>query len=101
MIKFKVYQLRTKKWNVLFADGMTCFLSDKSSYGHSSFSYECFSKFSGLKLNEGKKKFLRLGVYNLPESFPHGSKLSIQILGAQFDYDELPKEKSQFWSNPQ
>lgn len=28
-----------------------------------------------------KKKFLRLGGYNLPESFPDESKLSIQILG--------------------
>lgn len=53
------------------------------------------------KIERRKKKFLRLGVYNLPESFPHESKLSIQILGVQFDYDELSKEKSQFWSNPQ
>ena len=32
----------------------------------------------------------------MPESFPHESKLSIQILGVKFDYDELSKEKNNF-----
>ena len=49
----------------LFADDMTCFLRNKSSYVHLSSSLECFSKFSSLKLNEGKTEFFRLGVQNM------------------------------------
>ena len=68
----------------LFADDMTCFLRNKSSYQHLSSSLECFSKFSGLKLNEEKTEFFRLGVHNLCEGFPRKFKLSIQILGCAF-----------------
>ena len=80
----------------LFADDMTCFLRNKSSYQHLSSSLECFSKFSGLKLNEEKTEFFRLGVHNLGEWFPHEFKLSIQILGVHFDYDELSRKKANF-----
>ena len=80
----------------LFADDMTCFLRNKSSYQHLSCSLECFSKFSGLKLNEEKTEFFRLGVHNLCEEFPCKFKLSIQILGVHFDYDELSREKAHF-----
>ena len=80
----------------LFADEMTCFLRNKSSYQHLSCSLECFSKFSGLKLNEEKTEFFRLGVHNLCEEFPCKFKLSIQILGVHFDYDELSREKTNF-----
>ena len=80
----------------LFADDMTCFLRNKSSYQHLSCSLECFSKFSGLKLNEEKTEFFRLGVHNLCEEFPCKFKLSIQILGVHFDYDELSREKANF-----
>ena len=54
----------------LFADDMTCFLRNKSSYQHLSCSLACFSKFPGLKLNEEKTEFFRLGVHNLCEEFP-------------------------------
>ena len=57
---------------------------------------ECFTKFSGLKLNEEKTEFFRLGVYNLSESFHHEFKLSIQILGVHFDCDEFSGEKANF-----
>ena len=80
----------------LFADDMTCFLRNKSSYQHLSSSLECFSKFSGLKLNEEKTELFRLGVYNLREWFPYEFKLSIQILGVHFDYDELSRKKANF-----
>ena len=53
----------------LFADDMTCFLRNKSSYQHLSSSLECFSKFSGLYLNEENTEFFRLGVHNLCEWF--------------------------------
>ena len=55
-----------------------------------------FSKFSGLKLNEEKTEFFRLGVYNLCEWFPRKFKLSIKILGVHFDYDELSRKKANF-----
>ena len=80
----------------LFADDMTCFLRNKSPYQHLSSSLECFSKFSGLKLNEEKTEFFRLGVHNLGEWFRHEFKLSIQILGVHFDNDELSRKKANF-----
>ena len=73
----------------LFADDMTCFLRNKPSYQHLSSSLNCFSKFSGLKLNKQKTEFFWLGVHNMCEWFPHQFKLSIQILGVYFDYDEI------------
>ena len=77
----------------LLADDMTCFLRNKSSYQHLSSRLECFSKFLGLKLNEEKTEFFRVGVHNLCEWFSHEFKLSIQILGVHFDYDELSRKK--------
>lgn len=71
-----------------------------SSYEHPSSSLECFSKFSGLKLklklNKVRTEFFCLGVQNLSESFLHGFKLSIPILGMHFDYDELSRKKANF-----
>ena len=80
----------------LFAHDMTCVLRNKSSYQHLSSSLECFSKFSGLKLNEEKTEFFRLGIHNLREWFPYEFKLSIKILGGHFDYDELSRKKANF-----
>ena len=80
----------------LFADDMTCFLRNKSSYQHLSSSLECFSKFSGLKLNEEKTEFFRLRVHNLGGWSPYEFKLSIQILGVHFDYNELSRKKANF-----
>jgi len=67
-----------------------------SSYQHFSSSQECFSKFSGLKLIKEKTEFFQLGIHNLCEWFPHEFKLSIQILGVHFDYDELSRKKPNF-----
>ena len=80
----------------LFADDMTCFLRNQSSYQHLSSSLECFSKFSGLKLNEEKTEFYRLGVHKLCKWFPHEFRFSIQILDVHFDYDELSTKKANF-----
>ena len=63
----------------LFADDMTCFLRNKSSYQHLSSSLECFSKFSGLKLNEEKTEFFRLGFI----TWVNGSLMS---LSSQFKF---------------
>ena len=43
----------------LFADDMTCFLKNKSSYQDLSSSLKCFSKFSGLKLKANFEAILR------------------------------------------
>ena len=63
----------------LFADDMTCFLRNKSSYQRLSSKLECFSKFSGLKLNEEKTEFSRLGVHN-------GANGSLVNLSSQFKF---------------
>ena len=47
-------------------------------------------------MNEEKTEFFRLGVHNLCEGFPRKFKLSIQILGVHFDYDELSRKKANF-----
>ena len=44
-----------------------------------------------LKIERRKTDFFRLGVQNLSESFPHEFKLTVQIVGGHFDYDELSK----------
>lgn len=101
MIRVKGWKLWTKKWNFLVllsqADDMTCFLRNKSCYEHLISSLECFSKFSGLKLNEEKTEFFFcLGAHNLSEWLPNEIQLSIQILGVHFDYYELSRKKANF-----
>ena len=80
----------------LFADDMTCFLRNKSSFDHLRFHIKLFSNFSGLKVNEEKTEFFCLGADKLPESFPQKFKSSIQILGVYFDYDGLRRNKANF-----
>ena len=95
----KIQGIKIKNEDVklsLFADDMTCFLRNKSLYQHLCSSLECFSKFSGLKLNKEKTEFFQLVVHNLCEWFPHEFKLSIQILGVHCDYDELSRKKANF-----
>ena len=80
----------------LFADDMTCFLRNKSSYENLIVNLDLFSRFSGLKLNEEKTEFFCLGVQNLSKSFSYEFKHSIKILGVHFDYDELSRKKANF-----
>ena len=80
----------------LFADDMTCCLRNKCSYQHLSSSLDCFSKFSGLKLKGEKTEFFLLGLHNLRKWFRHEFKLSIQMLGVYFDYDESLRKKANF-----
>ena len=68
----QVIKIKNEEVNIsLSADDMSCFLSKKSSYGYLSSSLKCFSKFSGLKLNEEKTEFFHLEIYNLSKPFPH------------------------------
>jgi len=80
----------------LFADDMTCFLRNKSSYENLIVNLDLFSRFSGLKLNEEKTEFFCLGVQNLSKSLSYEFKHSIKILGVHFDYDELSRKKANF-----
>ena len=98
----KIHDIKIKNEEVkrsLFADDLICFLRNKSSYEHLISSLECFSKFSGLKLNEETTEFFRLGVHNLSGSFPHEFKLSVQILDVHFDCDELSRKNANFEAN--
>ena len=78
----------------LFADDMTCFLRNKSSYENLIVNLDLFSRFSSLKLNEEKTEFFCLGVQNLSKSLSY--EHSIKILGVHFDYDELSRKKANF-----
>ncbi|KAL9988158.1 hypothetical protein ACROYT_G002566 [Oculina patagonica] len=80
----------------LFADDMTCFLRNKSSYENLIVNLDLFSRFSGLKLNEEKTEFFCLGVQNLSKSPSYEFKRSIKILGVHFDYDQLSRKKDNF-----
>jgi len=81
----------------LFADDLTCFLCNRSSYDCLR---ECLSKFSecsGLKANEEKTEFFSLGTRNPEfETLPHEFKTSIKILGVHFDYKNVRRKKANF-----
>ena len=80
----------------LFADDMTCFLRNKSSYENLIVNLDLFSRFSGLKLNEEKTELFCLRVQNFSKSLSYEFKHSIKILGVHFDYDELSRKKANF-----
>ena len=62
----------------LFADDMTCFLRNGSSYDCLRVCLTKFSECSGLKVNEKKTEFFSLGTRNSEyERFPHEFKNSI------------------------
>ena len=79
----------------LFADDLTCFLRNRSSYDCL---LDCLSKFSqcsGLKVNEEKTEFFSLGTWNSEYVwFPHEFKTSIKILGVHFDYNSVRRRKA-------
>ena len=55
-----------------------------------------FFKIFRFKIERRKDGILSVGVHNLCKLFPHEFKLSIQILGVHFDYDELSRKKANF-----
>ena len=81
----------------LFADDLTCFLCNRSSYVCLRDCLSKFSECSGLKVNEEKTELFRLGTRNLEyERFPHEFKTSIKILGVHFDYNNVSRKKAKF-----
>ena len=81
----------------LFADDLTCFLCNRSSYVCLRDCLGKFSECSGLKVNEEKTELFRLGTRNFEyERFPHEFKTSIKILGVHFDYNNVSRKKANF-----
>ena len=81
----------------LFADDLTCFLCNRSSYDCLRDCLSKFSECSGLKVNEEKTELFGLGTRNLEyERFPHEFKTSIKILGVHFDYNNVRRKKANF-----
>ena len=81
----------------LFADDLTCFLRNRSSYDCLQVCLSNFSECSGLKVNEEKTELFRLGTRNSAyERFPHEFKTSIKILGVHFDYNNVRRKKDNF-----
>ena len=81
----------------LFADDLTCFLCNRSSYDCLRDCLSKFSECSGLKVNEEKTELFRLGTRNLEYvRFPHEFKTSIKILGVHFDYNNVSRKKANF-----
>ena len=80
----------------LFADDLTCFLRNRSSYGCLRDCLSKFSECSGLKVNE-KTELFRLGTRNLEyERYQHEFKTSIKIFGVHFDYNNVRRKKANF-----
>ena len=79
----------------LFADDISCFLRNKSSYEHLVCMLEEFSVFSGLKVNREKTEFFYLGSRKL-ETFPQEFETSVKILGVCFSYNEVHRKKENF-----
>ena len=78
----------------LFADDISCFLRNKSSYEHLVCMLEEFSVFSGLKVNREKTEFFYLGSRKL-ETFPQEFK-TVKNLAVCFSYNEVHRKKENF-----
>ena len=78
----------------LFADDMTCFLHNESSYDRLPDCLTKFSECSGLKVNQEKTEFFSLGTrISEYEGFPYEFKTSVKILGVYFDYNNVRRKK--------
>ena len=81
-----------------FADDMTCFLKDNSSYNALFETLESFGECSGLKVNHEKTEIFALGNSTLQdEDFPkHNICGNIKILGVYFGYDVKQRDALNF-----
>ena len=75
----------------LFADDMTCFLRDTNSYFQLLTSLQNYARYSGLCINNEKKKKNRdfaIGPHSLVQDvFTHKIGSMIKLLGLYFNYD--------------
>ena len=85
----------------LFADDITCFLKDNSSYNSLFETHELFGECSGLKVNHEKTEIFALGNSPLQDvDFPkHNICVTIKILGVYFGYDVKQRDALNFRQN--
>ena len=74
----------------LFADDITCFLRDTNSNFQLLTSFQNFSTFSGLYVNDEKTEIFAIGLQSLQDVFTHKIRSMIKIFGDNFDYDTVP-----------
>ena len=78
----------------LFADDMTCFLRDATSYHRLMETLQVFSK---LQVNNDKTEIFAIGGQKLDQkNFHHEVRTSIKILGIVFDYNTSLRMKANF-----
>ena len=96
--KIQSIQIQNSEVEVtLFADDLTCFPRNRSSYDCLRDCLGKFSQCSGLKVNEEKAEFFGLGTWNSEYvRLPHEVKTSIEILGVHFDYNIVKRRKANF-----
>ena len=82
----------------LFADDMTCFVKDNSSYNALFETLELFGECSGLKVNHEKTEIFALGNSTLQDvdSPKHNICVNIKILGVYFGYDVKQRDALNF-----
>ena len=75
----------------LFADDITCFLRDTNSNFQLLTSFQNFSTFSGLYVNDEKTEIFAIGLQSLYQDvFTHKICSMIKIFGVNFDYHTVP-----------
>ena len=81
----------------LFADDMTCFIKDRSSYTNLFVTLKTFGEYSGLKIND---EALALGISRSLWEGPHSDLPNIcntiKILGVYFGYDAKQRDELNF-----
>ena len=81
----------------IFADDMTCFLRDMSSYHRLLATLQLFYRFSNLRLNNDKTEIFAIGGHHIDQAnCPHKVRKSIKILGIVFDYHMPSRKKANF-----
>ena len=84
----------------LFADDMTCFIKDSSSYTNLFVTLKTFGECSGLKINNEKTEALALGngrsLWEGPHSDLPNLCNTIKILGVYFGYDAKQRDELNF-----
>ena len=81
----------------LFADDMTCFLRDATSYHRLMETLQVFSRFSNLQVNNDKTEIFAIGGQKLDQTnFHHEVRTSIKILRIVFYYNTSLRMKGNF-----
>ena len=82
---------------MLFADDMTCFLRDATSYHRLMETLQVFSRFCNLQVNNDKTEIFAIGGQKLDQTnFHHEVRTSIKILRIVFYYNTSLRMKGNF-----